>query len=173
MTDKTVKELRADLVELGFDKKAAEGIRTRDALEATIESVKGGKVATLNEPKDPKEEKATREKWLAKADKMSKHLHSQPKIRVLVPLEPNEKVGVVKEVKRRGIIQYQHIRGAVWSKTFNGYKVIVPKGVYYDVPEQIAENIANELNQTQHAGDHVRLDRTDPNTGRPVRERLS
>lgn len=170
--EKTVKQLREDLVKLGFDAKSAEGIKTKDALEATINALQS-KVESLEETADPKEERDTEKHWLAKADKMAKHLHNQEKVTVMIPLEPNEKVGQVREVKMRDTIQYQYVSGAVWSKTFNGYKVIIPKGTYYKVPQQIADNIANELNQTQQAGQHLRIDRTDPNTGRPVREQLS
>ena len=103
---------------------------------------------------------------------MAKHLEKQDKVRVLIPLEPKEKVGVVKEVKVRGILQYRHVSGAVWSKTFNGYKIILPKGVYTNVPEQIADNIAAELDQTQRAGESLKIDRIDPSTGRPVADQL-
>lgn len=173
---KTVKELQAELVELGFDEKAAKGIRTKDSLVATIAALQKKETETSEVKVDqttPSEDKDTERSWQAKADKMAKQLHEQPKIRVLIPLEPKEKVGNVKEVEERGTIQYRHISGAVWSKTFNGYKVIIPKGVYYPVPEQIAENISTELNQTQQAGQHLKLDRVDPNTGKPVRNQLS
>jgi len=173
MEEKTVKQLREALVEHGFDKKAVEGIKTKDALIATLEALKSKDVSTLNPPRDPKEERDTEKSWLAKADRFAKHLEKQPKVRVLIPLEPNEKVGVVKEVRERGIIQYRHISGAVWSKTFNGYKVILPKGVYYEVPQQIADNISQEFTQTQRAGEHLKVDRIDPQTGRPVRDQLT
>ena len=62
--------------------------------------------------------------------------------------------------------------GAVWSKSFNGYRVIIPKGVYTEVAKDIAKNVSDELNQTLMAGDEFKLDRIDPNTGRPVREQL-
>jgi hypothetical protein len=173
MEEKTVKQLREELVAHGFDEKAVAGMKTKDALIATLEALKSKDVSTLNPPKDPKEEKSTEVAWQTKADRMARHLEKQPKVRVLIPLEPNEKVGVVKQVKVKGIIQYQHVSGAVWSKTFNGYRVVYPKGTYVDVPEQIADNIAKELDQTQRAGEHLKLDRIDPNTGRPVRDQLT
>ncbi len=140
--EKTVKELQDELVGQGFDKEVVLGIRTKSALIAMISALREkSAVVTLTPTKDPKEEKNTEKSWQAKADKMAKHLEKQDKVRVLIPLEPKEKVGVVKEVKVRGILQYRHVSGAVWSKTFNGYKIILPKGVYTNVPEQIADNI--------------------------------
>lgn len=172
--EKTVKELREELIAKGFEASAVAGMKTKEALLGTLKVLNERKdVATLNPTKDPKEEKDTEKNWLAKADRMAKELEKQPKVRVLIPLEPNEKVGNVKEVRERGTLQYRHISGAVWSKTFNGYKVILPKGTYVSVPEQIADNIAKELDQTQRAGEHLKIDRIDPTTGRPVRDQLS
>jgi hypothetical protein len=172
--EKTVKELQDELSKQGFDEKALAGIRTKDALIATLTALKAkSKVATLNPPKDPKEEKDTEKAWQTKADKFSKHLEKQPKVRVLIPLEVGEKVGNVKKIKIKGIMQYRHISGAVWSKTFNGFRVILPKGIYTEVPEQIADNIAKELDQTQRAGEHLKIDRIDPQTGKPVRDQLT
>ena len=172
--EKTVKELQDELVKQGFEKEAVTGIRTKSALLAMISALEEkSQVTSLNPPSDPKEERDTEKNWQAKADKMAKHLDKQPKVRVLIPLEPNEKVGVVKEFRVKGILQYRYVSGAVWSKTFNGYRVILPKGVYTDAPEQIADNIAKELDQTQRAGEHLKIDRIDPNTGRPVRDQLT
>lgn len=176
---KTVKELQAELVELGFDEGAAKGIRTKDSLVATITALqnKSDETSEVSDVKvdqtTPEEDRDTERHWQAKADAMAKHLHKQPKVRVLIPLEGKDQVGVVKEVEERGTIQYRYVSGAVWSKTFNGYKVIIPKGVYYPVPEQIAENISTELNQTQLAGQHLKIDRVDPKTGKPVADQLS
>lgn len=172
MEEKTVKQLREELVKLGFDAKIAEGIITKDALLATIKVLKEKQtVSTLN-PSNPKEDKDTEIAWQTKADRMAKQLEAQLKVRVMIPLEPNEKVGVVRQVRIRGTIQYRYVSGAVWSKTFNGYKIILPKGTYFDVPEQIAENIAMELDQTQRAGEGLRIDRLDTRTGKPVSEQL-
>lgn len=169
--EKTQKELREELVKLGFDAKATEGIKTKEALLATIEAMKAKAVVSLN-PANPQEDRDTEKSWQTKADRMAKHLEAQPKIRVLIPLETNEKVGIVEETLVKGIRKFKHISGAVWSKTFNGYKVIYPKGMYVDVPEQIAENIGDEQNQTQNAGASLKIDRMDTNTGRPVSEQL-
>lgn len=171
--EKTARELQEDLIELGFDKDAVGGIKTKATLIAMILALKAkSEVGNLNPPKDPKEEKATERSWQTKADRMARHLEKQEKFRVLVPLEPNEKVGVVKETLINGIRQFRHVKGAVWSKTFNGYKVIYPKGTYFNAPKQIADNIAEELDQTQQAGSHLRIDRIDPKTGRQVSEQL-
>lgn len=173
MDEKTVKELREDLVELGLSEKAADGIKTKDALIETINSLKKREATSNVDTTTPAEDRSTEASWQAKADRMAKHLEDQPKVRVLIPLEPNEKVGKVKETMVKGIRRFEYISGAVWSKTFNGYKVIYPKGTYVDVPEQIADNIRKEFDQTEKAGEHLKLDRIDPKTGRPVRDQLT
>ena len=173
MEEKTIKQLKEELTALGFSTKALEGMKTKGALLATIEALKGEPVESLTPTADPKEEKSTEVSWQTKADRMAKHLEKQTPVRVLVPLDSNEKVGEVKVVRNsRGILEYRYISGAVWSKTFNGYKVTIPKGTYFDVPEQIAKNIAREHDQTQSAGANIRLDRLDPRTGRKVSEQL-
>ncbi len=175
--EKTVADLRAELVEFGFDEIAAKGIKTKEALIATIGVYQAKElistVATATTPPNPKEDRATEVNWQAKADRFAKHLEEQEKVRVLIPLEGAEAVGEVKETMEKGIRRFQHIRGTVWSKTFNGYTVIYPKGKYVQIPLQIADNISQELDQTQRAGEHLKIDRIDPKTGRPVRDQLS
>lgn len=121
----------------------------------------------------PLEQKLDEQRWMSKKQKMKDFFDAQPKVSVMIPLEAGEKPGVV-EIKRvRGFDETVVVSGAVWSKTFNGYRVVVPKGVYTEVARGIAENLSQELNQTLTAGDQWKLDRIDPNTGKPVREQLS
>ena len=171
--EKTIKELQKELIDLGFSEKALAGIKTKEALLAIIDSIKAKPVTTLNPPVDPKEQRTDEQSWQNKADRMAKHLETQLKVRVLIPLDAGEKVGKVRETMVRGIRRFTHVSGAVWSKTFNGYRVIYPKGTYIPVPEQIAKNIADEHDQTQSAGEEFKIDRVDPTTGRQVREQLS
>ena len=172
----TLSELQAEAVKLGMPEEDSKTFTIKAPLIATINALKATKVVqkvdTLEEKVSPKEEREDEKKWQSKADRMAKHLEGQPKVRVLIPLDPNEKQGVVREIEVRGIKQYVHVSGAVWSKTFNGYKVIIPKGVYTAVPEQIAENISEEFNQTQNAGAQWAIDRIDTQTGKPVRSQL-
>lgn len=69
----------------------------------------------------------------SKAAKMKEILSKQPKVRVLIPLEPGEK------------------RGSTESVTLNGYRLNIQKGVYVDVPQQVADVLSNSLNQTIEA----------------------
>lgn len=172
--EKTLKELREELVGLGISAEKAEKFTTKAQLVTTIEALRaaGDKVESLDPKINPKEEKEDLKRWQSKSERMREHLESQPKVRVLIPLDPNEKQGVVREIESNGRKETVHVSGAVWSKTFNGYRVIVPKGVYWSVPEQIAENIEQEYNQTQHAGDQWRIDRVDPETGKSVKSQL-
>ena len=68
-----------------------------------------------------------------KAQRMKDHLSKQPKVKIFVPLEGKEKPGTQLPV------------------TMNGYRMNVPKGVYCEVPEQVAQIIMDSLNQTEAA----------------------
>ena len=172
MEEPTVKDLRDELVKLGMPQEDADKLQTKAQLQAVINTLKASKVITTTEKVDPKEERQDEKRWQTKADRMAENLESQEKVSIIIPLDPNEKPGVVNTVEVRGHKEYVYVSGGVWSKTFNGYRVIVPKGVYTEVPRQIAQNIADENNQTLMAGEQWKLDRIDPNTGRPVREQL-
>ena len=64
------------------------------------------------------------------------------------------------------------LSGAVWSKTFNGYRVVLPKGVYVEASQAIADNVAEEFNQINRSIQRFGVDRIDPKTGQPVADRL-
>lgn len=66
----------------------------------------------------------------SKAEKMKIFLASQPKIRVIVPLSDGEK------------------KGSTQSVILNGYRLNILKGVYVDVPIQVAE-VLNESNSVK------------------------
>lgn len=175
----TLKDLQAEAVKLGLQQ--VELFKTKGQIIAAINSLRQATIISekptetvnpLAEPVNPKEERADEKRWKSKADKMRENLDAQPKIRVMVPLEPNEKQGVVKEVMVGGHKETIAVSGAVWVTNLNGVHIVVPKGIYCDVPEQVADKISREYNQTQHAGDRFRTDRIDPQTGRPVSEQL-
>lgn len=63
-----------------------------------------------------------------KAEQMKAHLESQPKVSILIPLEKGEK------------------KGAFQPFTINGYRFTVPKGQMVQVPEQVAQMIADRFN---------------------------
>ena len=73
----------------------------------------------------------------SKADHMKDHLDRQPKVAVLIPFEKGEK------------------KGAVQPFCINGYKFTVQKGVMTQVPEQVAEMIAERFNiETSNRDSH-------------------
>jgi len=172
----TVKELQAEAVKLGMPEEDTKTFTTKAPLIATINALKASnvvkKVDTLEPKVNPKEEKQDEKRWKSKAERQQDFFDSQPKVRVLIPLDPHEKQGVVREVMVKGRKKIIHVSGAVWSKTFNGFMVIIPKGIYTEVSQPVADNIAEEYNQTQHAGDQWLIDRIDPQTGKPVRSQL-
>jgi len=71
-------------------------------------------------------------------------LDAQLKVRVLVPLESGEKLGEFLPVN------------------INGYRLNVPKGVYVDVPQTVADIIAESFNvYEQNSASAMRADRND------------
>jgi hypothetical protein len=63
----------------------------------------------------------------SKAEIMKEALSKQPKVRILIPLMPDEKFGVTESV------------------ILNGYRLNITKGVYVNVPEQVAQVIVNKM----------------------------
>jgi len=70
------------------------------------------------------------------AERMRAHLAKQPKVRVLIPLIGKE------------------MQGTTMSVIINGYRLNIAKGVYVDVPEQVADMIMESQKQTVKALDH-------------------
>ena len=68
-------------------------------------------------------------------------LDAQPKVSIFVPLEPGEKPGT-------------QLTGAI-----NGYRWNVPKGVYVDVPQSIADIIKQSMDiYENNSATNMRLD---------------
>ena len=178
MKDKTVKQLREMAVELGMPKEDAESFDKKAPLIATINTLKATKatkvkkVRTLNPPPDPKEEKQVEKQWRSKAERMRTKLDAQPKIRFMIPIEGEEKPGVVREVTVKGRKEYVHVSGAIETVTLNGCKTIIPKGVFIEIPEQVANVLSESYRLTQEAGKDYLIDRIDPDTGKPVSDAL-
>lgn len=173
----SLKELKAKAIALGVPEEDLKGFTSRTPLIVMIRAIQAKPIV---EPVklEPIETTQVREaddrRWENKVERQRKFYDSQPKIRTLIPTEGDEKPGVVKKVT--GSLNYENlvpVSGAVWSKTFNGLRVVYPKGVYVDMPEEIANKIGLELNLTNHAGDAWRLDRVKPETGEQVSKQLS
>lgn len=68
-------------------------------------------------------------------------LDEQPKIRMMIPLAIGEKKGK-----------------AFLDVGFNGYFMQLPKGVYLDLPESIANIVSESFQQTEAAGEDFKID---------------
>jgi len=187
------KDLKQELVNLGMPLEEVNLLKSTAQLTAVINTLKASKatievdeapvlqatpkkeekVTTLEDVESPNEKRVFEKEYSSKADRMRTKLEGQPKVRVLLPLEGEEKQGIVEwRTDTRGIQKQIHLGGAIDQVMLNGYKFIIPKGVYYDVPQQIAEVLSNAYNQTQNAGANISLDRVDPRTGKRMSEIL-
>ncbi len=84
-------------------------------------------------PTTPEEIQAVDKTFKSKRMIMKEKLAEQPKVRIFIPLDGKETPGT------------QH------PVTINGYRVNIPKGVYCEVPQQVADIIMESLNQTEAA----------------------
>jgi len=177
----SVKDLREELVKLGMPKKDAELFNHVKPMLATIETLRTAKaseeerVKTLTPKEDPKEVRKINKQWKTKAEIMRAKLDKQPKVRTLIPLSGDEKPGVVKEVMIKGRKELVHVEGAIETVQLNGYKTIIPKGVYIEVPQQVSDVLSNSYRLTQEAGKEYLANRpgNDPTTGLPIKDILT
>lgn len=193
----TLKQLQDRAIELGMPVEDAELFKTKAPLQATIAALEAAnaskqaeedfaepevaivdgkkieKVKTIEERPNPQEERATNQAFLSKAKIMRNKLEKQPKVRWMIPLEGEEKPGVVREIMGKdGHKEYVHVSGAIVTVQLNGYKTLVPKGVFVDIPQQVADELAQSMQQTQDAGADFKIDRVDPKTGISVSQAL-
>ena len=87
----TVKELRAKVVKLGMPESDAENFETKKPLIATINTLQTKKA--IESPGQLKKEK---KEYLSKKERMRAILMAKETVMILIPLEPNQKVGIVK-----------------------------------------------------------------------------
>lgn len=177
MEEKTLKELIAELVGLGMPEEQAKKLQSKEVATAIIDTLKVNKpvekVKTLEEIESPTEKRAFESQWVSKATIMKERLLSQPKVKILLPLEGEEKQGVVEmRTNKHGETYQQLISGACETVILNGFKWIIPKGVYAEVPQQVADVIAKSYQQTQMAGSNISMDRVDEKTGRLMKDIL-
>lgn len=168
----TLTQLKEKALVLGIPEQELKNFTTKAPLITTIramQNIKPEPVKTLEPVESTQVREADDRRWENKVERMKNFLASQPTVRVLIPLDEGEKPGELKEVNGEMVA----VGGAVWSKTFNGYRVTIPKGKYWTVPQAIAENIEQEYHQTTHAGDAFRIDRVKPETGEQVSKQLS
>jgi len=173
--EKTLKQLKEELVSLGMPADAVESFNTKSQLLAVINTMKAKetvkRVDTLEEKEDPKEEKLVEQRYRSKAIIMRDKIMAQPTIRFFIPCEGKEKPGVVEWRTDKNGKKYQFVvSGTYETVQLSGFKYFVPKGVFVDVPQQIAEELGASLHLTSEAGKDKLMDRTDPQTGRPINE---
>lgn len=173
--EKTLKQLKEEATALGIPKEAAESFTTKAQVLAVIntlaakEAVK--KVDSLEDKPSPGEKRQDEKHWRSKAEQMKAKLQDQPKIRVRLALESNEKPGVVEWRTNKNGEKYQfHVSGSVETVQLNGFKWLIPKGVPTEIPEQINEVLEKSMFKTMNAGSNISMDRIDDKTGRPMNE---
>lgn len=76
------------------------------------------------------------------AQRMKEHLEAQPKVSFLIPLLPGEPEGSYETV------------------CLNGYLMQIKKGVLVELPEQVAEILANKYNVEMSAGSEKLVSRS-------------
>lgn len=168
-------KLQEEAVNLGMDKNDVRLFTVRAPIIAAIKAMKTIKGTAVIDVETPQEKESTEKNWKSKAKIMEERLNTQPKVRILVPLEGKEKRGDVRMVKnsKTGEMEQAHFGGAIQSVILNGYKYLVPKGIYVEVPQQVADQIQEKYQQTSEAGKQFLIDRVDPQTGKSVRDQLS
>ena len=157
------------VVKLGMTEEDAEVFETKKPLIATINILRSNIVIAT-----PGQLKKDKEKYMSKKEIMRAVLMEQPKVRILIPTQGDEKPGVVEWVFNKITKRKEQvlIKGAYTPVQINGFKWIVPHGSYTEVPEQIADMVSESQNLTTEAGKEYLIDRNDPETGKPVRDRL-
>jgi len=177
----TVKDLRAEAVKLGMSEEDAATFTTRIQLQNVIKTLEAKpkeeikKVATIVEKPNPTEDRKVNKLWMGKAEIMREKLLAQPKVRFMIPLDSSkEKPGNVVWRKDRNGKPYQEAigEGAYETVQINGFKYLVPKGVFVDIPQQVAEILSEGYRLTSQAGQDILLDRIDPETGKTVAESM-
>mgnify|MGYP003472704081 FL=1 len=83
--------------------------------------------------------------WRSDAQKMKEHLDSQRKVAIMIPLEAGVPPAVAEKIP--------------FDLNLNGYHVSVKRGVFVEVPEQIAVMIQQRLESEGKIGSEYRIDR--------------
>ena len=94
------------------------------------------------EKKTSSAKKQIDEVFMSRAMKTKAQLDALPKVRILVPSKPGEPDGITLDV------------------TINGYKYSIPKNVMVDVPQTVAEIIAESEKLTLDAGKNMKVGRS-------------
>lgn len=79
------------------------------------------------------------------AQKMKAHLDAQPKVSIMIPFDAGVNPEQAKKIP--------------FHVNLNGYAIDIPKGVYVEVPKQVAEIIKERLESEGKIGSEWRIDR--------------
>lgn len=179
LEEMTNAQLVEEVVKLGMPEDDAKKIPNKGVLISMIHTLKAkeatGKVEAGTDPiSNASEEKQVEKRWRSKAQRQWDFWDSQPKVRIMVPLSGQEKQGVIRWEHDATIGRDvpKHVSGAVQPVIENGAQYVIPKGVYLDVPQPVAKLIQDKFQQTSEAGRDIKADRMDPETGKPVSDRL-
>lgn len=154
--EKTLKQLQAELTEAGFV--GADALTTKKQVQTVLDNLAKAAenpptIQANSEIADPEIGKAPipdvvvdnrrldEKVYSGKAKIMKEKLDAQPKVKFLIPLGVNEK------------------RGAIETWQCNGYRLNILKGVLVDVPQQVAESLAESYQMTSKAGEEFLIDR--------------
>lgn len=153
-------ELQRQAKILGMPEDQVQLFNTKEQLAAIISSLQEKRAQAL--PKDSVESPNEVAKWKGKRWNMMKRLQSQPRKPLFIPLEGKEKPGKVLEyIDKNGETKFKvDPNTAVCPLTINGFTWYVPKGVFVDVPEQLAIMKQENMIASQMAGEQYSLDRT-------------
>ena len=137
----TKEDLVARLSEAGV----TAGSDTPAATEETVNDTPSP--AAINATERVESQKADKE-LKADAAAMKAHLDKQRKVSIMIPFEVGENPENGKKVK--------------FHVNLNGYAMDIPRGIYVEVPEQVADMIKARLESEGKIGSQWRIDR-DPN----------
>jgi len=125
----------------------AEPVETPEEPEAEPEEVE--EVETVTEPvptgNETVNDKQIEKEWRNDVQKMKAHLDKQPKVSVMIPLEQ----GVPPESADK----------IPFVVNLNGYRMAIKRGVFVEVPMQVAEVVKANLESEGKIGSEYRLDR--------------
>lgn len=82
-------------------------------------------------PAEPVSDNQVEREWRGRAAEMKAHLARQPKVRIFIPIDQGVKPEVADKIP--------------FVVNLNGYRMEIKRGVYVDVPEQVAEVIRERL----------------------------
>ena len=124
----------------------AEPVETPEELEAEPEVEE---VEPVTEPvptgKEAVNDKQIEKEWRSDVQKMKAHLEKQPKVSIMIPLEQ----GVPPESADK----------IPFVVNLNGYRLAIKRGVFVEVPMQIAEVVKANLESEGKIGSEYRLDK--------------